>query len=200
MFEECLKRRSELPENVYVHDKPLNKAHGYGSLTEGIYNNICYAMDHFNFEYFIVTSSRNMFTNEMKLEDLRRLKPYEDKRTWDEKVGDWVWPACAKTKLGKYYQEKGKNLYSTAHEGLVLTKKGCIKIIEFFDNNPEIKEDTFKIDFMMEELALQTISMNNDEPIYYIGNGTQMDPIGKNDPNSNELKFMYKVVREGIRT
>jgi hypothetical protein len=199
MFEECNNRRSELPENVYIHDKPLNKNTSHGSLTEGIYNNICYAVDHFNFEYFIVTSSRNVFTNELTLNDLKKLKIFvpNENRPWNEIKHTWFWRAFDETLLGKYYLERKQNLYGTAHEGLVFTEKGCNKVIQFLESEPEIKAEIFGFNHAMEEFALQTISINSGEPFYYIGNGCCNEgPIGKNDPDSDDLKFMYKVKRE----
>ena len=198
MLEECNSRRSELPKNVYIHDKPLNKNVNHGSLTHGIYNNICYGVEHFTFDYFIVASSRSMFTNELNLEGLKKLKTYvPDVRPWDQKKGDWVWGEFADTLLGKYYLEKNQNLCNSAHEGMVFTEKGCKNIIEFLSNHSDLKDDLFQYPARVEEFALQTISINSGEPIYYIGNGCCNEgPIGKNDPDSDDLKFMYKVRRE----
>jgi len=198
MLEECNSRRSELPKNIYIHDKPLNKSVNHGSLTHGIYNNMCYAVEHLTFDYFIVASSRSMFTNELNLEGLKRLKPYiPDRRPWDEKKGEWVWKELSNSLLGKYYLERNLVLCNSAHEGSVFTENGCKNIMDFLSNNPEIKEDLFQYPARVEEFALQTISFNSGEPIYDIGNGCCNEgPIGKNHPNSDDLKFMYKVKRE----
>jgi hypothetical protein len=201
MFEECNSRRSELAENIYIHEKPLNKRLAHGTLAEGIYNNMCYATHHFAFDFFIVASSRNMFTNELTMNDLNSIKagkPHTlDNRSWEEKKDDWIWGTLGNSMLGKYYLERNQNLHGCAHEGLIFTENGCKKIIQFLKNNPEIKEDTFRYESNMEEFALQTISINSGEPIYYIGNGCCNEgPIGKNDPDSDDLKFMYKVRRE----
>jgi len=59
--------------------------------------------------------------------------------------------------------------------------------------------DTFSfINSPAEEFALQTISMNLDEPIYYIGNGFwTTDKVPPNDfPFRNHMKFTYKVKRD----
>ena len=89
MFEECTKNRMYLSDNVYIHDKVLNKRTYHGSILEGIYNNIQYALDRFTFEYFIIASSRNFFTN-INLEDLKNLAPTDyDKRDLYEKIDDW---------------------------------------------------------------------------------------------------------------
>jgi len=47
-----------------------------------------------------------------------------------------------------------------------------------------------------EEYALQTIVESENEHFYYIGNGVENEKHGPNDPNSDVLKFMYKVNRE----
>lgn len=195
MFNEC--KNNTLPENVYVHNKILNKKTSHGSLTEGIYNNMCYSLDNFDFKYFIIASSRNIFKKNMKLSSLDKLveigKPYIEENTSYE---GWAWPRLLKTKLGKYYKQRNKKLYSSPHEGLVLTKNGCIKIKSFLENNLEIKEDLFNFKANCEEFSLQTISMNSGENIYYIGNGTGEDEIEENISEEEMFKFMYKIGRD----
>jgi len=193
MFNEC--KNNTLPEDVYVHDIILNKRRFHGSLTEGIYNNICYSIDNFDFKYFIVASSRNLFKNDMKLDVLNKLvtigKPYTENIPYTE----WWWPVFMNTKLAKYYIENNQELYNSPHEGLLLTKKSCIKIKSFLENNIEIKEDLFNFDGCVEEFALQTISMNSGENIYYIGNGVEENEIKENTSEEEMYIFMYKVGR-----
>jgi len=171
-------------------------------LTEGIYNNMVYALDKFSFDFFIVASSRNMFTNELKLEDLRYLvnkgEPYKhDDRSWEEKKNIWRWPKLINTLLAKHYIDSNKELHHSPHEGMVYTKNGCRKIVDFLNENPKIKKDLFQFDDAIEEFAFQTISMNSGENYYYIGNGCYEEgKIGKNDPNNGIFKFMYKIKRE----
>ena len=203
MYEECNKRAKELPYNVYIHDTILNKNVNHGSLTEGIYNNMVYALNKFNFDFFIVASSRNMFTNELKQTDLiylvDKLKRFmKDDEPWEEKKNSWRWPNLSNTLLVKHYIDKNKQVYACPHEGVVYTKNGCKKIIEFLYENQEIKKDLFQFNDAIEETALQTISMNSGENFYYIGNGvnTETEKIGKNDPDNGIFKFMYKIKRE----
>lgn len=207
MFGECNANKSKLSENVYVHDKPLNKFPGNGSLMNGIYNNIQYALDNFVFEFFIVSSSRNFFDNQMKIEDLRNLQNQtghgvgvDKTRSWEEKKDGWRWPNMSHTLLIKHFIDNNQNMYSSAHEGLVFTYKGCQKIVEFLESNPEIKEDVFNANDAMEESGLQTITMNMGEPFYYIGNGCcSNDKIPTNGPSRDILQFMYKTNREAFR-
>jgi hypothetical protein len=202
MFEECNKNKKDLPDNVYIHDTILNKKVNHGSLTEGIYNNMVYALDNFSFDFFIVASSRNMFTNELKLDDLRYLvnkgESYKhDDKPWELKKSTWRWPNLINTLLAKYYIDSNKELHHSPHEGMVYTKNGCRKIVDFLNENPKIKKDLFQFDDAIEEFALQTISMNSGENFYYIGNGCcTVGKIGKNDPDNGIFKFMYKVKRE----
>jgi len=121
----------------------------------------------------------------------------ESDEPWEEKKNTWHWPTLSKTLLVNYYTDKKKEMYSSPHEGVVYTEKGCRKIVEFLDENQEIKRDLFQFTSTIEEFAFQTISMNNGENFYYIGNGCCKEgKIGKNDPDNGVFKFMYKVKRE----
>ena len=107
----------------------------------------------------------------------------------------WHWPGFSKTKLGTYYLNMNKNLYGSPHEGLCLSHKACKKIIEFLESHQDIKEDLFKARHCVEEFGLQTISVNENEPYYYIGNGTGDETISANSSSNIIKKFMYKVSR-----
>ena len=192
MFNECTK--NTLPNNVYINNIILNKKRYHGSLTEGIYNNIKYALEHFDFNFFIVSSSRNYFDNNMKLDDLNIIikgTPYREYNKYTE----WHWPNFLQTELAKYYINQNKELYSSPHEGLLFTVNAVKKIVSFLESNLEIKQNLFNFNGCVEEFALQTISINMDEPFFYIGNGCcNEDPIKQNEKNEN-LKFMYKTNR-----
>jgi hypothetical protein len=209
MFEQCNNNRTLLPENVYFYDTPLNKKTYHGSLTEGIFNNMYYSVDNFNFKYFIISSSRNFFSNNLTLEDLNNLNnkdvlksvqvgkiKYDD---WEEKKNDWRWPSFSNTLLAKYLLEQKQDMYSCPHEGLVFTYNGCIKITDFLNNNSEIKNDLFNYNDNVEEFSLQTLSKSLGEPFFYIGNGCcSNNPIGTNNPHGELLQFMYKTNRDGF--
>lgn len=201
MFNECKNNNDILPENVYIHPVILEKRTYHGSLVNGIYNNMMYALDNFTFEFFISTSSRNLFDNDMELSDLHKLVKMgkthiEYGKVFEEIENNkkWHWPSIEKTLLAKHLIETNQKFYVSPHEGLMLSIKGCRKIVEFLENKPEIKKDLFQFETCVEEFALQTISMNMGEPIYYIGNGCCSEaPIDKS--NSDTL-FMYKTRRE----
>jgi len=200
MFNEC--KSKKLPKNVYIHPVVLNKKRFHGSLCEGVYNNMTYAIN-FKFDYFLVTSSRNMFENELTLDDLKKVieihKNYENNnlKNWEDKKDDWHWPSIKDTQFLNYMLKNNKKLYQSPHEGLLFTYAGCMKIIEFLKNQSEIKGELFQLENTPpEEYALQTIVESENEHFYYIGNGVENEKHGPNDPNSDVLKFMYKVNRE----
>lgn len=211
MFNEC--KLANLPENVYIHDKILKKRTWHGSLTEGIYNNMCFALDHFKFEYFIV-SSRQFFGNDMSLKDLQQMfrdgKPeideedrWEnklDKSNWEEKFNTWHWPWFAETLLARHFIKKNQGLYSSPHEGMVFSFAGCRKIVDFMESNYEIKIDLFNFEGCVEEFSLQTLAMNVGEPYFYIGNGCYNYELEPNRPESKkQQRFMYKVNKDNMK-
>jgi hypothetical protein len=96
-----------------------------------------------------------------------------------------------------YCLRKNRNLFSSPHEGLVLSENGCKKIVSFLENNQKIKKDLFQYNATVEEFAFQTISKNMGEEFYYIGNGCCIEePVGPNDLNDENPKFMYKTKRK----
>ena len=56
---------------VVVHPQPLNKKRFHGSLLEGIMRNMEFALRRFEFEQFLVLSSRSWFRRPLTLEELR---------------------------------------------------------------------------------------------------------------------------------
>lgn len=189
MFKECSEYNFD--DNIYVNNVILNKKRFHGSLLNGIYNNIKYALSNFEFKYFIVTSSRSMFGNNLTLKDLDRITQIKEKEQ-NNNYDEWHWPSFKNTLLAKYYLEQNKELYNSPHEGLLITKNGCIKIVNFLENNQDIKNDLFNFDGCVEEFGFQTILMNSDDSFYYIGNGCCAEK--EVEPN-NTKEYMYKVSR-----
>jgi hypothetical protein len=199
MFNEC--KNNELPEDIYVYPSPLEKNTGHGSLTHGIYNNMVYALENFVFEFFIVTSSRSMFDNNMKLDNLKKLStlPSTEKKPYtEEEYNGWWWPLFSGTMLFQYYKEQNLALHASAHEGLMFTENGCKTIVNFLEDHPEIKQNLFTYRACVEEFALQSICVNEGDTFYYIGNGCcSEEPIGHLGAENELFKFMYKTKREG---
>ena len=93
MFNKC--KNIELPKNVFINNIILNKKTYHGSLLNGIYNNMNYALSHFEFKYFIVASSRSMFGNNMELKDLDRISQIKIEQ--DNNYNEWWWPNFVNT-------------------------------------------------------------------------------------------------------
>jgi hypothetical protein len=201
MLNECSK--NVLPEHVYVYDEPLEKNRFHGSITEGIYRNMKYALSNFTFEYFIVASSRNMFDNSLKLSDLKKLGTDEKKEKKPYKAEDyqgWWWSTFANTSLYKHYQSQDSGFNSSPHEGLVLKHSACEKIVSFLEEHQDIKQDLFNYKGCVEEFALQSIAVNEGDDFYYIGNGWWGGTIGHLGEENSLHIFMYKTWREEYKS
>jgi len=188
-------KKISLPKFVHINPEIINKVPWTGLITKGIYSNMKYALEHFNFLYFIVLSSRNMFYNNISPTDLlnntTRHNPPSD-------LSMWHWPTFSKTKLGEYYLNRSCNLYGSEHEGFVITENVCKNIERMLEKNVEIREDIFSAMGCVEEFALQTISMNeyNHENTQVgwvnIGHGCETHYVIPTDPSL----FVYKTTRQ----
>ena len=202
MYNEC--KNIDFSENVYINDEIINKRRMHGSLTNGIYSNMQLSLNKFKFNYFIISSSRNMFDNNMTLNDLNKvtnlgqyIHENQEYMHKNNSYTDWHWPNLIETLLAKYFLNKNKKLYSSPHEGLMFSYNGCNKIVEFLEENQDIKSDLFNFNGCVEEFSLQTISANYGEPYYYIGNGCcNENKLVLN--TETDINFMYKVSREGF--
>ena len=193
MYNEC--KNTILPDNVFVHPTPLNKKWCHGSVSQGIYNNMKWSLENYKFSMFLVASSRTIFGNPFKNQELST-NQYTQYLDNCELANDWHWPTFCQSNLASYFMSKKKPLYGCAHEGVGFSYKGCKKIVKFLEKHSDL-QDFFNLEIPVEEIALQTISINLKCPIYYIGNGCcNEDRIPPNDPNEENKKFMYKVKRE----
>ena len=185
-------------DNIILNKNYLEKKRYHGSLTEGIYHNMKYAINNYNFKYFIILSSRNMFYNNLTCENYNSLVKISEGKTYEQmNTNTWHWHSFLKTKLSKYiienkllFSEVGKQGdVSHAHEGLTFNYVSCKDIINFLDNNNDIKINLFNWKHCVEEFALQTICINTTGYYYQIGNGTHYHKNIKNLPKNN---FIYK--------
>ena len=151
---------TNLPSNVLINKKYINKERFTGTITQGIYSNLECAIKNYNFKYFIVLSSRNLFYNILCDNNLDRLKIAPNIIVPNGLYCDWHWNIFSKTQLGKYYIDRGINMYGSCHEGLVFNYVVCQHIFTFLETNTHIRNDLFKFPACVEEFALQTISMN----------------------------------------
>lgn len=183
-------------KNIIINPDYLNKKYAHGSLTKGIYLNMYYASINYNFKYFIILSSRNLFYNQLNnLENINIScsRPLNTSIKYENlKKNSWHWPSFTKTELGNYVIKNNLLFSGSAHEGLTFNYDSCIKIINFLDNNNNIKENLFNWDKCVEEFALQTICVNFSGEYYYIGNGVQTSHNINNLPKD---KYIYKTIR-----
>lgn len=82
---------------VLVHPQPLNKQRFHGSLLQGIVRNIDFARRRWNFDAFLILSSRNWFRRPLTFTDLRTRRstvPHNVKRAMFKFVdcggGNWI--------------------------------------------------------------------------------------------------------------
>ena len=199
MYEEC--KKNDLPDNVYIHPTILNKKTFHGSLMEGVYNNMAFALEHFSFHFFIVTSSRNFFENDLHLNHLNKVVELdvstEKGQSWEVVQNEWHWPCVQHTLFVKYMNENNKLFYKSAHEGLCFGIEDCKLLIDFLKEQSTMRDELFQSNCPAEEFALQTIVKSMNGHFYDIGNGCCSNERNMtNNPEKGILKFMYKTNRE----
>lgn len=203
-----------LPFNIYINDNIIEKKRCTGTLAQGILSNIRYSIKNFNFDYFIILSSRTFFYNIINInnlisqqifcnEDIEEFKQTRAKSNDIEKLHTiydmsyWK-PFHFTSKLVEYYYNNNGLIYGSPHEGLTFTSNVAFNIINFLDNHKDIEDDIYKLNSPAEEFALQTIAMNhiNEDNREYgfldIGNGTDTQHV----PPTVMNKYTYKVNRE----
>ena len=194
----------QLPTNVIINDEVINKNRYTGTLTQGIHSNMVYALEHFNFKYFIILSSRNLFYKNLSIDNLNKNnKIYTNTKEIIElnnkqNYNTWHWPSFVNTQIAKYYIEKGLELSNSCHEGLVFHYFVCQNISLFLEKNENIKNDLFNFKHCVEEFALQTISLYeiNKDNMYY-GYTTINKSVETNYTIPTDLNyFVYKTIRE----
>jgi len=171
--------------NVVINPTIIQKSLYHSSLTHGIYSNLLYAQK-YEYSYFIVLSSRNMFYQTLTkqvMDNCSKINHYNCEKD------NWRWPSFKQTLLSKYYE--CKNLHGSAHEGLVFNYDTSKKIIQFLEDHKEIKENLIQFPDCVEEFALQTISVHEGNGYYDIGYGVETQYIVPTNPN----KYVYKTLR-----
>lgn len=186
MYHECI-----TSEDVIKNPEIIEKKRFHGSLTKGIYSNMMHALNHFQFKWFIILSSKNIFYKQLHESMLEKECPKTPALNYDT----WHWPYFKNTLLAKYYITNNKLLYSSEHEGLTFEYSACENIIQFLNNNENIKNELFNFEHAIEEFALQTICMNsNNKQFVSLGNGCSDFYINDNEIN----KCVYKIHRDLI--
>ena len=157
-------------DNIVLNKIYLEKKRFHGSLTEGIYLNMKFAMDNYQFKYFIILSSRNMFYNKLTNENYNSLVKINSGKTYEQlDVNSWHWWSFLETELSKYIINKNLLFSNEMHEGLTFDYISCKNIISFLNNQNNIRTNLFNWDFCIEEFALQTICINLTGYYYQIG-------------------------------
>ena len=88
---------------VIVNKIYFNKRRFSGTLIKGIYFNLLYALDHFDFEYFVILSSRTLFYQELNLNNYKNINKYYTNYTYKNILKEqWHWTSFLKMKLGTF--------------------------------------------------------------------------------------------------
>ena len=185
--------------NILLYPEFINKTPFNGTITKGIYLNMEYAVRNYQFEYFVVLSSRNLFYNTLHKDNYHTIPKICDGVTFEQlKKNEWHWPSFLQTKLSKYMIVNNWRFCqsNTYHEGVTFDYASSAQIVNFFTKNEEIKEDLFNFNNCVEEFALQSISINLTGYYYNIGNWANW---GEDDfLNIHKLPrdlFVYKTLR-----
>lgn len=172
-----------------VNPEPFDKERFTGTLLKGMVFNLEYSIENYDFDYFLIMSSREFFHK--KLESCSQIHENKlDNTLINYNISGWHWPAFKNTKLLKYIFDKKQKFSWSAHEGLCFDKKSCLHIHNFLSNNVEIKEDLFNFRSCVEEFALQTICCNKFD-FFYVGNSTYV----LNPTNFRPESLTHKRVR-----
>jgi len=183
--------------HVVLYPEFINKIHNHGTLTKGIYLNMEYAVRNYQFEYFVVLSSRNLFYNTLREDNYRAIPKICDGVTIDQlKKNEWHWSIFLQTKLSQYIIANNWRFCQSYmhHEGLMFDHASSTQIVDFLEKNEEIKEDIFQFNWGVEEFSLQSISINLSGYYYNIGNWTNDDDF-VNIHNLPSDRFVYKTFR-----
>jgi hypothetical protein len=185
-------------ENIILYPKFVNKKHNHGSLTKGICLNMKYAIDNYQFEFFIILSSRNLFYNKLHKDNYNNIPKICEGSYVNEfnRNNEWHWSIFFQSELSKYIIANNLLFCKSYeyHEGLTFDYISAAKIIDFFEKNENIKIDIFDFNWGVEEFALHSISLNLSGYYYNIGNWTNADDF-LNLEKLPKDKFVYKTLR-----
>lgn len=175
-------------KNIKLNPNFTEKKRYHGSLINGVYSNMVYALNMYKFQYFITLSSRNFFCN--RIESVSVFDNYKmkiSKAWWNNHRFKYM-----QTKLYKHLLEKMEKIIiaTSPHEGMTFNYNTCIAIKKIFENNSTIADDLFNYNACVEEFALQTLVANLGHVLYFIGvlQVKTLDYI----PDSNANFLVYK--------
>jgi hypothetical protein len=200
-------KQEKFDDNIFINPEIINKKRFHGSLFQGIYSNIVYALSNFTFKYFFILSSRTIFFKNIDLNDITTSFNNEKlcfESTWasisnkdDLPINDkFNWESIKKSKLFEYYFSRFKKSYKGTHEGLIITNDALKFIYDFFINNNNILIDIYKLNGPMEEFVIQTILRNdykNKKSFVNVNFCGNFDNCGI--PNNDSFYFTHKIKR-----
>ncbi len=173
-------------KNCIINTNYFNKSRNTGLLFKGIYKNLKYALDKYDFEYFLLLSSRCFFFRE--LNNIHNIKGY--KYNYKKGKGIWWRKSYEKSKLYKDIStRKNFNICSSPHEGVVLDKQNYMTVVNYFENHKKYLEELFNYKEPVEEFALQTLCKNLNGYFHFIAIPTTKTT---KNPNKYNVWYIYK--------
>jgi len=186
--------------NVYVNPNPIDKKRFCGTLFKGIYENIIFSLKNFEFEYFLVMSSKTFFfkvlgsgnidsslkNNRSKFSYPTDYQPDSRKHTiWPRKQ---IWKPFSRSGFYKFIKTNNMKIQKCMHEGLVLRNTECEDLKNFFDKNQNLLDSIYKTKTAMEEIVIPTLCVN----WYGFTHGFGMWP-GYENSEFSKYKILHKV-------
>lgn len=180
-------------KNIVISKEYCNKKTYHGSLTKGIYLNMKYAIDNYEFAYFIILSSKNIFYNILDNTESIKSLSINNSISYDIlPISKWHWKFHSKTLLGQYIIKNNLLFSSGAHKGLTFNLITSKHIVDFLEKNITIKEDLFTFNHAVEEFSFQSIAINTSGYYYNIGNDVYTH---NNTSILPKNKFVHKITR-----
>ena len=152
---------------LHICPQPFDKKRFHGSLLQGQIACMKEAREHFDFETFMILSSRTFFHRPLTLKEAYNTPKHQgfEARSFPT---DWWWPDLSSTKLCKWVRSRpNPRLGKSRHEGLALPRQSVDFVLSFGEKFPTIFEDLFNFDHCVEEMAIQTILSNAPLGNYY---------------------------------
>jgi len=180
-------------KNLKINPLYFEKKRFHGSLTQGIFSNMEFAMNEYNFKYFVILSSRNLFYNKLNKKSFKIFpKTNTGLKINNINTNEWHWSSFINTDLSTYIINNDLLFSKDAHEGLTFDYLSCERILSFLNDNDCIKKKLFNWNHCVEEFALQTICINLTGYYYNLGiweeDNINIEKLPKN-------KYVYKTLR-----
>mmetsp|Transcript_69540 Transcript_69540/g.115535 ORF Transcript_69540/g.115535 Transcript_69540/m.115535 type:complete len:346 (+) Transcript_69540:175-1212(+) len=201
------------PADVLCHPQPLNKRRFHGTLLQGIVRNMDLALRRWDFDAFLVLSSRSWFRRPLSLQEVlesRTPVPPGARRVTlrlteagvqyvdvsHEPKGFQIgsggqlqgqdWYPLLRTRLANEILA-GQTVVQGAHEGLVLERAACNHVLSTLDG--PIGTDLYQTEAAVEEFALQSLA-------YKAGlRFAQLSDFGLDDSHSESAEHVPPITK-----